>query len=263
MLLQAVLLRAAATAAFLDSSPQIVGEMLSAHGASELSSTAIASSGYFSASHNIVLQVWWTSLFCLDALAVAAQGLVASALNDTSEKESGDAPPDTNARNVARARTICDRLFTYGFVSGVAVMIVLLPSTEVIARTFTSDDVVVSMASSAMMLVALLQPLNGLVFVGDGIFQGALDFSYLAASMAFASAAALAVLGSITGQVISLSLPPFNLIWAAFAVLQVGRAVGIFWRYMNNSGMGPLRSSAYPAAYGDGGDSAPDDADDS
>ena len=87
--------------------------------------------------------------------------------------------------------------------------------------------------------------------------------AYLAASMAFASAAALAVLGSITGQVISLSLPPFNLIWAAFAVLQVGRAVGIFWRYMNNSGMGPLRSSAYPAAYGDGGDSAPDDADDS
>ena len=211
------------------------------------------------------MQVWWTSLFCLDALAVAAQGLVASALNDTSEKESGDAPSDTNARNVARARTICDRLFTYGFVSGVAVMIVLLPSTEVIARTFTSDDVVVSMASSAMMLVALLQPLNGLVFVGDGIFQGALDFSYLAASMAFASAAALAVLGSITGHtpLIPFSLPPFNLIWAAFAVLQVGRAVGIFWRYMNNAGMGPLRSSAYPAAYGDGGDSAPDDADES
>ena len=247
MLLQAVLLRAAAAAAFLDSSPDAVSEMLAAHGVA--ADAAGGAAGSFSASHNILLQVWWTSLFCLDALAVAAQGLVASALNEAPAAPAGAGTDrgEPARGNLARARAVCDRLFAYGLVSGVAVMLALLPSTGAIARTFSQDAVVVEMASSAMLLVAVLQPLNGLVFVGDGVFQGALDFSYLAVSMAFASAAALFVLGGVTaaaphGAAAAAALTPFETIWAAFAVLQVGRAAGIFWRYLNPLGLGPLRA---------------------
>ena len=94
------------------------------------------------------------------------------------------------------------------------------------------------------MIVALLQPLNGLVFVGDGLFQGALDFSYLAISMAFASASALLVLNLKVDDLNPINggdaMLPFTLIWISFAVLQVGRAAGLGFRYYNTMEAGPL-----------------------
>merc|ERR1712014_269430 len=113
-------------------------------------------------------------------------------------------------------------------------MVFLLIYRDGIAAAFSDDFIVNKLASKAIIIVALLQPLNGLVFVGDGIFQGALDFSYLAFSMAFASASALLVLN------VGIENSDFTTIWVAFAVLQIGRAAGLGFRYYNTIGAGPL-----------------------
>ena len=242
--LQFVLVSAAAAAAGFDADAAIHGSALHETAGAE------GAGGVFSASHNILCQVWWTSLFCLDAIAVAAQGLVASALNegsslshDDSIEHDGNAPISSStasARNIVRARAICDRCLVYGFAAGCVMMLLILVLRWPIAASFGHEASLVTMTANTMIIVALLQPLNGLVFVGDGIFQGALDFSYLAIAMSLASAVALLVLGSIK----VMSAPSFSMIWIAITVLQCGRALGLGWRYFNKK-RGPLAIAAH------------------
>lgn len=80
-------------------------------------------------------------------------------------------------------------------------------------------------AAPALVIVAAMQPFNALAFVGDGVFQGAKDFQYLAAAMAVACAAAAATMSSGDGSVES--------VWAALAVLQVLRGAAVAVRYIN------------------------------
>mmetsp|Transcript_15870 Transcript_15870/g.24699 ORF Transcript_15870/g.24699 Transcript_15870/m.24699 type:complete len:86 (-) Transcript_15870:60-317(-) len=74
-----------------------------------------------------------------------------------------------------------------------------------------------------------MQPINALVFVGDGVLQGSEDFGYLSKAMAVASVAALGVL--LNGQGI-------ENVWAALIVLQVTRAAGLGWRYYGGQAAG-------------------------
>ena len=52
---------------------------------------------------------------------------------------------------------------------------------------FTNDGLVQAAATPLILVVALLQPLAGLVFTWDGLFQGLSDYAYLALAMAAAS----------------------------------------------------------------------------
>ena len=52
---------------------------------------------------------------------------------------------------------------------------------------FTNDGLVQAAATPLILVVALLQPLAGLVFTWDGLFQGLSDYAYLALAMAVAS----------------------------------------------------------------------------
>ena len=134
------------------------------------------------------IQVWWVTLFALDALAVAAQSLVASSLG------TGDVP---------RARGAADRCLKWALAAGTAVGVgkFLLMRVWAIELTacfqtgiyaagpalpglFTDDAALVESTRGPLRLVAALQPLNAAVFVGDGVLQGAADFDYLAMAMA-------------------------------------------------------------------------------
>ena len=68
-----------------------------------------------------------------------------------------------------------------------------------------------------------MQPFNALAFVGDGVFQGAKDFQYLAAAMAVACGAAVAGMARGDGSLQS--------VWAALALLQALRGAAIAVRY--------------------------------
>ena len=47
-------------------------------------------------------------------------------------------------------------------------------------RVFTDSEAVAAAAEQPLLYVAALQPVSALIFVLDGIFVGASDFSYLA-----------------------------------------------------------------------------------
>merc|ERR1712196_124371 len=126
------------------------------------------------AAHLVLKQFYIILAFVTDALAVAAQQLVASA----------------TSTNEARKRAT--RLLGWGFVTGV----VLAALLYVIPPSLLTDDARVAQEASIELLrvVAPLQLLSSLVFVGDGILQGSRDFKFEAFAVALASVGGAAVL---------------------------------------------------------------------
>ena len=109
----------------------------------------------------------------------------------------------------------------------------------------------------AIRVVAAMQPLNALAFVGDGVYQGAKDFAYLAAATAGACCAAAAVMVAGDGSLVQVCVVPACVdrptvaslcnthslvqVWIALAVLQAGRGLGVTARWLGLSlwGFGP------------------------
>ncbi len=191
-----------------------------------LRATAEAAGAGAAAPHQICVQVWWVTLFALDASAVAAQSLVASSLG---------------AGDVARARGAADRCLRWALATGTAVGVGIYAAGPALPGVFTDDASLVESTRGPLALVASLQPLNAAVFVGDGVLQGAADFDYLALAMAASAAPALAMLGAVgvgaeTGvaqgaaaEVVSATA--LEGVWRAMAALQLSRAGTLSWRY--------------------------------
>src|SRR5438270_620125 len=95
------------------------------------------------AAHQIAIQLWSFLALSLDALAIAAQALVGSAVG---------------AGDVAAAKELVRRLVRWGLVTGTAVSVVLLAGTTLIPRLFTSDPAVLAPVRSAWWYLALIQP---------------------------------------------------------------------------------------------------------
>jgi MATE family multidrug resistance protein len=134
------------------------------------------------AAHQVAHQLWLFLALVVDALAVAAQALVSKHLG---------------ANDPATARAVSDRLFQWGFVVGLALGLGFFLLRPVLPHFFTDDPGTVSALLDVYLFVALLQPLNGLVFVGDGIYMGAEEFPYLAKAMIGTAIVAAAVLGLV------------------------------------------------------------------
>ena len=126
------------------------------------------------AAHLVLKQFYIIMSFVTDALAIAAQQLVAS------------------ATSTLEARQRATRLLGWGFVTGV----VLAALLYVIPPSLLTDDARVAAEASIELLriVAPLQLLSSLVFVGDGILQGSRDFKFEAFAVALASVGGAAVL---------------------------------------------------------------------
>ena len=178
-------------------------------------------SGLSAAAYQISLQVYNTLLYALDALAVPAQGLVASALG------TGD---------VQKARRAGDRLLYLGTGAGFGLALLVAAGHNLLPSLLTDDPDVADLAAPLLLYAAFLQPLNGVVFVGDGIFQGATDFRYLAYAMGLAVALSLTFLEQ--------GIVPLNDslagIWAVVALLQILRAAGLAARYYDIVPNSPL-----------------------
>ncbi len=157
------------------------------------------------AAHAIAFEVWTSLALVLDALAIAAQALVGRLLG---------------AGDPAGARAVSRRLVSLGVGGGVVVGALLAAAHTLLPPLFTPDDHVQALTAFLLLVVAAMQPLNGLVFVLDGVLIGAGDARYLAWSMAacalvFAGAAALVpLLGLGIGA-----------LWAALTVLMLARGL--------------------------------------
>ena len=131
------------------------------------------------AAHQVAAQLWTFLALLVDALAVAAQALVS--------KQLGADDPET-------ARRVSNRLLQWGLVVGIVLGVGFWALRPVLPGFFTNDPDTIQALRGVYLFVVLLQPLNGLVFVGDGIYMGAEAFPYLAKAMIGTALAAALVL---------------------------------------------------------------------
>jgi Na+-driven multidrug efflux pump len=101
----------------------------------------------------LVVQLWLFLALVVDALAIVAQSLVARYV--------GLARP-------AAARAVADRLLALRAAVGVVLAIAFWLAREPLAAAFSDDPAVIRQILALFPFVALMQPLNALVFVWDG-----------------------------------------------------------------------------------------------
>ena len=113
----------------------------------------------------VAFTIFSTAAFALDALAIAAQALIGKGLGagDTGEVQR------TLARTVA-----------WGAWFGVIVGAVIGALSGVIGLLFTGDAALAALIQPALIVLAVAQPVCGVVFVLDGVLIGAGDAKYLA-----------------------------------------------------------------------------------
>ncbi|MPY32705.1 MATE family efflux transporter [Streptomyces adustus] len=120
------------------------------------------------AAHQIILSLWSLLAFALDAIAIAGQAIIGRYLG------ADDAPG---------AREACRRMVQWGITAGFALGLLVVLARPLFLPLFTSDVLVKDTALPALLMVALSQPVCGIVFVLDGVLMGAGDGPYLAWAM--------------------------------------------------------------------------------
>lgn len=143
----------------------------------------------------VAFTIFSTAAFALDALAIAAQALIGKGLG----------AGDTRAVQRTLARTVA-----WGAWFGVIVGAVIAALSGVIGLLFTGDPALAALIQPALLVLAVAQPVCGVVFVLDGVLIGAGDAKYLA----------------IAG---ALNLVPFVPALIVLAVLGIGGAAGLAW----------------------------------
>ncbi|WP_330289421.1 MATE family efflux transporter [Streptomyces sp. NBC_00576] len=162
------------------------------------------------AAHQIILSLWSLLAFALDAIAIAGQAIIGRYLG---------------ASDIQGARDACRRMVEWGIATGIVLGVLVIVSRPLFLPLFTSDSTVKDTALSALFVVALSQPICGIVFVLDGVLMGAGDGPYLAWAMlitlaAFAPVALLvpALGGGLTA------------LWGAMTLMMIVRMLTLWLR---------------------------------
>ncbi len=117
------------------------------------------------AAHQVVNSLWILLAFALDAIAIAGQAIIGRALG---------------AGDVALGRAMTTRMIGWGVVCGVGFGLVLWLGRPLYVGLFSPDPEVQALVSRVLVVVALVTPLAGIVYVLDGVLIGAGDSRYLA-----------------------------------------------------------------------------------
>lgn len=135
------------------------------------------------AAYQVSFAIWSLLALALDAVAIAGQAIVGRYLG---------------AADVAGTRSATRRMCEWGVAAGALLGLLVVVARPAYVPLFTTDPAVRSLLAGALVVVALQQPLAGLVFVLDGVLIGAGDARYLAlagvATMVAFVPAAVAVL---------------------------------------------------------------------
>ncbi|MFF2921669.1 MATE family efflux transporter [Streptomyces celluloflavus] len=162
------------------------------------------------AAHQIVLTLWSLLAFALDAIAIAGQAIIGRCLG------AGD-------RDGAKAA--CRRMVQWGIASGVVLGVVVVLARPAFIPLFTSDPAVQGPLLTTLLVVAVTQPVSGIVFILDGVLMGAGDGPYLAWAMvvtlALFAPVALAV-PALGGGLVAL--------WWAMALMMTVRMLTLWLR---------------------------------
>lgn len=147
----------------------------------------------------VVFTIFSAAAFALDALAIAAQALIGKSL--------GAADP-------GGAEHVLTRTVAWGAWFGVIVGALIAALSAVIGLAFTGDAALASLIQPALIVLAIAQPIAGIVFVLDGVLMGAGDARYLAIAGGLNLVPFLPALAIITATGVS---GVAGLIWLAVA----------------------------------------------
>ena len=167
------------------------------------------------AAHQIAYQMFLFLALSLDALAIAGQAMVGRLLG---------------ADDANEARLAARRMIEWGVAVGVVFGVLLLILRPLIVPLFTPDADVQDLALQVLVIVALMQPLNAVVFVLDGILIGAGDVGYLAVAML------VATLGVFAPAAVAVLVLDGGLLWlwGALVLWMGARCVGMAARFVGS-----------------------------
>ncbi len=165
------------------------------------------------AANAVVWQLWGLSSFAVDGFAHAAETLVGNLLGK---------------RRFAEARQMAGRIIAWGIGVGALFGACFLIALEPLAGAFTEHAEIVAAVAQLRWVVAVIQPLNAVVFVLDGIFIGAGDMGYLFAAMAAASFVFFTPLALFFVYYLGWEMQGA---WLAYNGLMVGRFATLWPRY--------------------------------
>ncbi|MFF8292685.1 MATE family efflux transporter [Streptomyces sp. NPDC016309] len=162
------------------------------------------------AAHQIILSLWSLMAFALDAIAIAGQAIIGRYLG------AGDAEG---------ARRACRRMVEWGVASGVLLGVLIVLARPLFIPLFTGDQTVRDTLLPALLVVALAQPIAGVVFVLDGVLMGAGDGPYLAGAMVVT----LAVFAPVALLVPALG-GGLTVLWWAMSLMMTVRMLTLWMR---------------------------------
>lgn len=162
------------------------------------------------AAHQIVLSLWSLLAFALDAIAIAGQAIIGRYLG---------------AGDTQGARDACRRMVEWGVAVGVALGLLVVLSRPAFLPLFTGDSAVKDTALPALVIVAVSQPICGVVYVLDGVLMGAGDGPYLAWAMLLT----LAVFTPVALLVPTLG-GGLTALWGAMTLMMAMRLVTLWLR---------------------------------
>ncbi len=111
-----------------------------------------------------------------------------------------------------------------GLVVGFGLALLMGTLFAVLPRVFTDDEAVLEAVRGVYWFVVVMQPINAVVFVWDGIGIGARAFRFLATSMLMAAVTAIGVLLAVLP--IGAGLP---MVWWGLTVLMGVRLGAMAW----------------------------------
>ncbi|MBG6179251.1 putative MATE family efflux protein [Arthrobacter sp. CAN_A1] len=174
------------------------------------------------AAHQLVMTIFIFLAFALDALAIAAQALIGKELG------AGDKP---------LAQALTRRMIRWGLGFGVMTGALLALAAPFVGWIFTTDQDVQAALAAGLFVLAVSQPVCGLVFVLDGVLIGAGDARYLA----IAGVVNLLLYLPLLAWVFTADLAgPAGIVWLwlAFGVgYMAARALTLAWRVRNDRWM--------------------------
>lgn len=164
------------------------------------------------AGHQIAFQFFLFLALSVDALAVAAQALVGTALGRGGEDQ---------------ARAVGRRIVRLGVILGAGLTFVVLVIAPVLPGLFTTDPEVQARATVALVGLALMQIPAAIAFTLDGVLEGGSDFGFLQ----WALIGALGAFAPFVAAV--LYRPSLGLagLWAGLIAWMTARAVILWIRF--------------------------------
>ena len=163
----------------------------------------------------IVFTIFSAAAFALDALAIAAQALIGKELGAGDERQ---------------VHRVLKRTVAWGAWFGVVVGAVIAALSGVLGVVFTGDAEIAALVQPALLILALAQPIAGVVFVLDGVLMGANDARYLAIAGGINLVPFLPALWIIAASGVDASA---GLIWLAiafFGIYLLARLGTLGWR---------------------------------